>query len=234
LPAIANARKIPVNLQSFYNDVKNVGCSKKLRGGFKDGDGNPGFSYCSHQCTDQTTTLLYLAGPKSMPLGGMNVDCDGAKNTGGKCSNDPSGQSQSAFQDTVKSYGIPDLNANIHGYVVFGNEGAIPAFSPETAGMKPLSVMAVVCGENLFYGVWGDTNGADNTGEVSISLATACFPNAGITGNNGHDAHDILYIGFTGQTAVPGKNGAKWDATSFEEFEASLTLIGDSLVAKVP
>lgn len=108
-----------------------------------------GFSYCSHQCTDATTTLLYLAGPKSMPLGGMNVDCDGANNSGGKCSNDPSGQGQTAFQDTVKSYGIPDLNANVHGYVVFGNEGAIPAFSPKTAGMKPLSVMAIVCGDNL-------------------------------------------------------------------------------------
>lgn len=79
----------------------------------------------------------------------MDVDCDGANNKGGKCSNDPSGQSQTAFQDIVKTYGIKDLNANIHPYVVFGNEDSSPSFKPQSVGMKPLSVMAVVCNNNL-------------------------------------------------------------------------------------
>jgi hypothetical protein len=79
----------------------------------------------------------------------MNVDCDGANNSAGKCSNDPSGQSQTAFQDTLQSYGISDLDASIHSYVVFGNDGGSPTFDPSTAGMKPLSVMAVVCGDNM-------------------------------------------------------------------------------------
>ena len=79
----------------------------------------------------------------------MNVDCDGANNIIGRCDNDPSGQDQTAFQDTLQSFGIPDLNANIHSYVVFGNDGDSPTFDPSTAGMQPLSVMAVVCGDNL-------------------------------------------------------------------------------------
>jgi len=235
LPAVVNSRQIPANIKSFYNQAKNTGasCSSKLKGGFQDGNGNSGFSYCGHGSSDGSTNIIYLAGPGST-LDGMNVDCDGANNSAGKCSNDPSGQSQTAFQDTVQSYGISDLDAGIHGYVVFGNQGNSPAFDPTTAGMKPLSVMAVICGDSMFYGVWGDTNEGVNTGEVSISLASSCFPNADISGDNGHQTPDILYIGFTGKSAVPGANGAKWDATSFADFEASLASIGDELVAKVP
>lgn len=79
----------------------------------------------------------------------MDVDCDGADNGAGACSNDPSGQGMTAFKDQVSQYGISDLNANIHPYVVFGNEGAIPSFDPRQYGMEPLSIMAVVCNGNL-------------------------------------------------------------------------------------
>lgn len=79
----------------------------------------------------------------------MDIDCDGANNSAGGCSNDPSGQGETAFKDTVKTYGIPDLDANIHPYVVFGNEGASPSFNPQSKGMKPLSVMAVVCNNQV-------------------------------------------------------------------------------------
>ncbi|KAJ9299373.1 CAZyme family GH75 [Paecilomyces variotii] len=162
----------------------------------------------------------------------MDVDCDGANNTSGRCDDDPSGQGETAFKPIVQSYGIPDLNANVHSYIVFGNEGAIPSFNPRAHGMKPLSVMAVICNNQLFYGVWGDTNGGVDTGEASISLATACFPHGNITADNGHQAHDVLYLGFTGSSAVPGKKGARWKARGFEDFEASLARIGDRLVRK--
>lgn len=79
----------------------------------------------------------------------MDVDCDGADNGAGACSNDPSGQGMTAFKDQVSQYGISDLNASIHPYVVFGNEGASPSFDPRHYGMEPLSVMAVVCNGNL-------------------------------------------------------------------------------------
>jgi hypothetical protein len=79
----------------------------------------------------------------------MDIDCDGADNSAGGCSNDQSGQGVTAFKDIVSDYGIDDLNANIHPYVVFGNEGASPSFEPDDHGMEPLSVMAVVCGGKL-------------------------------------------------------------------------------------
>lgn len=58
-----------------------------------------------------------------------------------------------------------------------------------------------------FYGVWGDTNGANSVGEASISLATACFGD-NITGDNGYDQTDVLYLAFAGKAA---KVGAKAD-----------------------
>lgn len=83
--------------------------------------------------------------------------------------------------------------------------------------------------------MWGDTNGDDGpplVGEVSVSLGQACYGNA-VNGNQAHDDNDILYLAFTGQDAVPGADGAKWDAASFDEFEASLQAQGDRLIAKL-
>lgn len=86
------------------------------------------------------------------------------------------------------------------------------------------------------YGVWGDENGDDGPqsmiGEASISLATACF-GKGINGNAGHDENDVLYIAFPGDDAVPGKNGAKWNAQNYNDFEASITGLGDRLIKRI-
>ena len=80
----------------------------------------------------------------------MDIDCDGANRQAGKCANDPTGQSQTAFRDQVHAIsGLEDLDANVHPYVVFGNEGASPSFNPQGKGMKPLSVMAIVCNNQL-------------------------------------------------------------------------------------
>jgi chitosanase len=79
----------------------------------------------------------------------MDVDCDGANNSAGDCANDPSGQGETAFKDTVASYGISDLDANKHPFVVFGNSGASPSFDPQEYGIEPLSIMAVVCDNQL-------------------------------------------------------------------------------------
>ena len=92
--------------------------------------------------------------------------------------------------------------------------------------------MAVVCGGQLIYGVWGDTNGADDdeplVGEASLALATACFGD-GMAAHNGHDVSDVLYVFFSGAHAVP--RSASWGAQSFEAFEASISQLGDALVA---
>lgn len=84
------------------------------------------------------------------------------------------------------------------------------------------------------YGVWGDTNGDDDiplVGEASISLATACYGDS-ITGDNGHDETDVLYVAFTGDEAVPGTS-ADWKADNYHDFEASIQNLGDELIKRL-
>jgi len=63
-------------------------------------------------------------------------------------------------------------------------------------------------------------------------MATLCYGNI-VNGNNGHDETDVLYLAFTGADAVPGANGAKWNAQNAVEFEASLATLGDILVKRI-
>jgi chitosanase len=86
---------------------------------------------------------MWIAGPSS--LADMDVDCDGADNTNGKCANDPTGQSITAFQDEVSGFGIKDLDANLHSYVVLGTRN----FDPRGVGVESLNVVAVVCNDQL-------------------------------------------------------------------------------------
>ncbi|KAK0713733.1 chitosanase precursor [Lasiosphaeria miniovina] len=236
----AAARDVPANVLSFYNSLKAGGaCSNPLETGFRDTDGGPDtFSYCGDHLAD--FGIVYITGTGGA-LANMDIDCDGAQAGDGRCGNSDDIQSQTAFKDVVASYGagIDDLNANVHPFVVFGNDGSAPGwtnFDPQEYGIEPLSLMAVVCGDQLMYGVWGDTNGDDDpdplVGEASLSLATACFGNS-MTGDNGHDTEDVLYIGFTGAGAVPGADGADWAAASFAAFESSIAALGDQLVAKI-
>jgi hypothetical protein len=205
----------------------------------------------------------------------MDVDCDGQQHgTGddGRCNSSADTQSVTSFQPTVQGYnrGVRDLNAYVHTYVVLGNDGAKKGwrtFRPQAYGVEPLSVVAVVCGEQLvcppllcclyqplipgstmlqsaqrkltarkIYGIWGDTNGDDGAhpmvGEAALSLAAACF-GASMTGDSGHDATDVLYLAFAGADAVPGADGAAWNASSWREFEASLAPLGDELIRRI-
>ena len=78
----------------------------------------------------------------------------------------------------------------------------------------------------------GDDGAQSMVGEASLSLATACYGNK-MSGNMGHDEDDVLYIAFKGKEAVPGANGAKWNAGSFDEFHSSIQGLGHRLVAKI-
>ncbi|CAJ2514222.1 Uu.00g023410.m01.CDS01 [Anthostomella pinea] len=140
----------------------------------------------------------------------------------------------------IYNKGIKDLDANIHPYVVFGNVGGkdgFTGFDPAEHGIEPLSVMAVVCGDKLIYGVWGDENGVDGdksvVGEASISLATACYVKDNINGNSGHDENDVLFIAFAGFDAVAGADGADWAAKNYDDFEASIEDLGDKLIGSI-
>ncbi|KAL2164898.1 hypothetical protein VTH06DRAFT_194 [Thermothelomyces fergusii] len=237
------ARDVPSNIRNFYNSLKAKGdCSHKLATGFYANWDGPGtFSYCGDHLTDYN--VIYLKGPGSQ-FADMDIDCDGEQNgkgDDGRCGNSHDTQAITSFQWIVEGYnkGIKDLNAFVHPYVVFGNVGSKSGwktFEPQEYGIKPLSVMAVVCGDKMFYGVWGDENGDDGdkpmVGEASISLATACF-GTGMTGNNGHDETDVLYIAFPGDDAVPGAAGADWGANSWQAFEASLEALGNRLIQRI-
>ncbi|KAI3317433.1 chitosanase [Xylariaceae sp. AK1471] len=237
------ARDVPQGVRNLYNSIKAKGqCSNILQDGFYAlEEGSNDFSYCGDHQSDYG--IIYLQGTGGA-LADMDVDCDGVQGSAaddGRCGNSGDTQSVTSFADTVRGYGqgVRDLDANIHPYVVFGNTGENPGytnFDPQEYGIEPLSVIAVVCGDKLVYGIWGDENGDDGDkaviGESSISLATACF-GTGITGDNGHEETDVLYIAFQGEDAVPGADGAKWNAANFAEFEASIEGLGDSLVAKI-
>ncbi|TPX11611.1 uncharacterized protein E0L32_007590 [Thyridium curvatum] len=240
LAAAVSARDVPTNVRNFYNSVKNAGaCSKKIGPGFYSTDGGSGnYYYCGDHKDDYN--VIYLKGPGSQFVN-MDIDCDGDRSgpgNDGRCNGDGTSQDITSFQYIVKGYnkGINDLNPFVHPYVVFGNVGQGNQFDPQAHGIKPLSVMAVVCGDRLIYGVWGDENGNDGphpvVGEASISLATACFGN-GMTGNNGHDENDVLYIAFPGDDAVPGAGGANWGASSYAAFENSIQDRGNKLIQRI-
>lgn len=182
----------------------------------------------------------------------MDIDCDGVHGgpaDDGRCrpALSPDYQNTTAFQGILASYnrGITELNPYVHSYVVFGNtrdssrSRPWSTFDPTAHGMRPLSIVAVVCPDyRLVYGVWGDTNGDDGAkpmvGEASLSLASYCGSGtAAINGNSGIDDDGVLYIGFTGEEAVPGPDGADWAATSPGAFQDSLARLGNSLVRRV-
>ena len=86
----------------------------------------------------------------------MDIDCDGdlSNPVDGRCGSSQDTQGETRWKAEVQAASgrrIPDLNANIHPYVVFGNErddgGA--TFDPRSVGIKPLSVMAAVCGDKM-------------------------------------------------------------------------------------
>ncbi|KAK3335208.1 fungal chitosanase of glycosyl hydrolase group 75-domain-containing protein [Cercophora scortea] len=245
----STARDVPPHIREFYNAVqRNGSCTNQLATGFwaTEPGGNT-FSYCGDHMADYG--VLYLQG-RGGTLADMDIDCDGIQGgpgDDGRCDAvaSPDLQLATSFKDEVAGYGkgISDLNAYVHPYVVLGNtrtrlstKKGWPWFDPQEYGVHPLSLVAVVCGDKMVYGVWGDMNGDDGNrpmiGEASIALATAC-DGMGINGGSGHSKEDVLYLAFTGPEAVPGADGARWDAKSYEEFERSVEGLGDRLVKRV-
>jgi hypothetical protein len=207
----------------------------------------PAFSYCGDYLS--SSGIIFLQGRRGA-LANMDVDCDGAGGGGaddGRCraALSPDIQNATSFRDVVAGYGrgVADLNPYVHPYVVFGNARGTRgrrgwrAFDPTAHGMRPLSVMAVVCpGYKVVFGIWGDTNGDDGAkpmgGEASLSLATACG-GPQISGDSGIDEDEIMFLGFTGDEAVPGPDGADWAAADFDTFERSIEGLGSRLVSRI-
>ncbi|KIM79831.1 glycoside hydrolase family 75 protein, partial [Piloderma croceum F 1598] len=125
-------------------------------------------------------------------------------------------------------YGISTLNPMIHSYSVL-RTCHVPVDKPSGGSISPLSTVAVVCNNQLFYSVFGDTDGCDDadfTRETSYALANLCFPGWGLGGEKGYTGHDILYIAFMADDAIPGSNDADWKASESKAFETSLAMLG--------
>jgi chitosanase len=139
--------KASLSIVHFSHPAQTGACSNKLASGFTDGSGPKTFEYCG----DVKGAIFIHSSGNGGQYANMDIDCDGANRTGGKCANDPTGQGTTAFQSEVQALkaGIKDLDSNLHPYVVFGNEGKSPSFDPRKYGMEPLSVMAVVCNNQV-------------------------------------------------------------------------------------
>lgn len=132
---------------------------------------------------------------------------------------------------------VQDLDTNKHTFVVLSNFVSNDAqgdsrkpFDIDSVYVEPLSIVAVVCGDQMFYGMYGDQSVGVVTGEASLSLGKLCFPNEGLSGNMGHGATDGFYLAFPGAKAP---SNASWRASDAKTFEASLAAAGDKLVAQV-
>lgn len=173
LASNALARDIPSNVKALYDSIRGSGsCSNVLQGGFysQEGDSkgscflsiphdphtftnlNTDFCYCGDHLDDKG--IIYLQGNGGQ-LVNMDIDCDGKLGSGnGDCDSSGDTQGQTTFGDTVVSYnkGVSDLNAYVHSYVVLGNQGTKDGyveFDPQSVGVEPLSVVAVVCGDKM-------------------------------------------------------------------------------------
>jgi len=122
----------------------------------------------------------------------MDVDCDGV---GFRCQGNHDGQPQTSFGR---------LDANKVPFFVIPQS----LFSKHRSQIKPNSLGAIICNGKMFYGIFGDTNGAspEVIGEASILMARSCFPNDGLSGNRGHTKKDVLYVLFGNQVPAGVKD----------------------------
>jgi chitosanase len=141
LLTLTHARSVPPNVREFYNKVKDGLCPVAVAKGFSQG----AYSGESNYCVDKDHTVMWIAAPSG--LADMDIDCDGANNSHGKCANDPSGQSITSFVGEVVKHGLSDLDSNKHSFVVLGNHN----FNPQSVGIEPLSLVAVICGDKMVF-----------------------------------------------------------------------------------
>ncbi|KAF7533015.1 hypothetical protein G7054_g7435 [Neopestalotiopsis clavispora] len=220
------ALDVPANVKTFYNNAKAQGqCQKPIKTElYSYNGGPPDWSYCGDHKDDWG--IIYIQGKNGL-FANMDIDCDGVSRqpNSGRCGVNPTDQGVTAMRDTIRGYaitGLTDLDTYVHPYVVFGNSGTNPhnvPFEPRDVGVLPLSIMLITCG------IWGDTNGGERdasyVGEASLAAGELTFGNA-VNGTVSHEPNDVLYIAFTGSTAVPGRGGAAWAATTKENFAASI------------
>ncbi len=125
----------------------------------------------------------------------MDIDCDGKITTQCNSTTDPYFQNQTAATD---SQGNPLDAANLPYVVVPGKS---TKFDPAAAGLKLGNVILVVYKGQAEYAVYGDVGPSADIGEASYATANALGVNPDPK-VGGVDTPDVLYVAFTGSTAL--------------------------------
>lgn len=123
----------------------------------------------------------------------LDVDCDGKMSAKCSLSTDPDYMSQTAASD---SQGMP-LDAAALPYVVV--PGVSTRWSYRAAGLAMGSVVAVIYGDHLEYGVLGDVGHVAAIGEASYRMAELLTINP--DPRVGGTAAEVAYVAFTGTGA---------------------------------
>ena len=123
----------------------------------------------------------------------LDVDCDGKMSAKCSLATDPDYMSQTAATDSM---GAP-LDAAALPYVVV--PGVSTRWSYRAAGLAMGSVVAVIYGDHLEYGVLGDVGPVAAIGEASYRMAELLTINP--NPRTGGTAAEVAYIAFTGITA---------------------------------
>jgi hypothetical protein len=125
----------------------------------------------------------------------MDIDCDGKTTTQCSLQTDPDYQNQTAATD---SKGNPLDAANLPYVVVPGKS---TKFDAAASGLKLGDVILVLYKGQVEYAVYGDVGPSADIGEASYATAQALGVNPDPK-VGGVDAPDVLYVAFTGSSAL--------------------------------
>ncbi len=123
----------------------------------------------------------------------LDVDCDGKMTAKCSLATDPDYMSQTAATDAMGNA----LDAAALPYVVV--PGVSSRWSYRAAGLGMGSVVAVIYGDHIEYGVLGDVGPVSAIGEASYRMAELLTINP--NPSTGGTAAEVAYIAFTGMAA---------------------------------
>lgn len=125
----------------------------------------------------------------------LDVDCDGKPSAQCSLATDPDYQNQTAATDSRDQ----PLDAAALPYIVVPSPSARWDFT--ASGVHLGSVVAVIHGDDLRFGVVGDTGPTSIIGEASYAMA-ASLPGVDPDPSTGGTDDEVSYIVFTGADAV--------------------------------
>jgi hypothetical protein len=147
----------------------------------------------------------------------LDVDCDGKSSAQCNIKADAAYQSSTA---AVDSKGQP-LDAAVLPYVVVPQPG--DRFDYRKSGLKLGSVVAVIYGGKIEYGIVGDTGPVNIIGEASYAMAKSL----GINPNpsSGGVGSGVTYVAFTGASALVKKNEDHAEAVRLGQAASSALVV---------